>query len=372
MDSNSAKMKLDLKKIFSEDIFFFSEKNAAVLNVFKIKTMIVCVLVGLCLGCSKDKAAEGYGVSISAPSIPGNSAEVFSEEQIEWFRISNGLSTDLVIRQAEKDSVFGNVAFSPVFLLKNLFENNLERDYLKALEEYCNVKDTNSQTIMDNLNSVSSVIFSVDSTITIESCLDTVKKGSVTIRQSLGFRLMYEDALQTEKAFFSDADFKKSKRNFFSISGNFSCFLSAEELVIDVPLSEGGYTLLLVRPLTKSLRDYVADFSERKYADMLDKMEKRKVGVKFPSFEGFSVCSDMSFPEIGSDSLIHTENDINLECTLTLVAPTRASLREMDNSLEEKMIYGKNRETFSFDTPFMFIIKELNSRLILLHGLYVR
>lgn len=365
-------MKLDLKKIFSENVFFFSEKDMMISNILKINIIYVCLFAFLFLGCSNDKATEGYGVSISAPSIPGTSAEAFSDEQIEWFRISNGLSTDLVTRQAEKDSILQNLAFSPIFMLKNLFESDLERDYLKALEEYCNVSDTNSQTIMDHLGSVPSVIFAIDSTITIESCLDTVYDGIVGIRQFLGMRLLYEDALQTEKAFFSDVDFKKSKRDFFGISGNFSCFLSSEELVVDVPLSEGDYTLLLIQPVTKSLRDYVSGFSERKYADILDKMEKRKVGVKFPSFEGFTVYSGISLPEIMSDGPVVADNDIHLECSLSLLSPTRASLKERDNSIEEKMIYGKNREIISFDTPFMFIIRELNSRLILLQGLYVR
>lgn len=340
-------------------------------TIRKIEAICGIFLLLFVVCCSKDKQKEQYGVSISAPSIAGTPAEIFSQEHIALFRMANGLNFELIRNTFQSDSSSDNQACSVLYLLKELCLTGTDEDYLKALEQYCAFSDTRSENLKNNFLSLEQTMHSIDSTLIFSTRTDTSKIGEFKCEIDFLLPLMYEDALSTAPAFFSDCNLKKTKRNFFRLSGNFNTLATEEETISDIPIGNGNYSLLLIMPNEKQIRDYLKELTEQKYKKLTDRMEKRKTSITFPSFEDFSTETEILLPDIIiSDTVIRQHNITKLHTKIQLQKPTEALLQSMQKSMEDKIIDAKNEEDICFNKPFLFFLKGSNSGAIILQGIY--
>ncbi len=338
-----------------------SQKTIAVCGIFLLLTIA---------GCSKDKTKEMYGVSISAPSIAGTPAEVFSEQHIALFRMTNGLSFELLQNTFQHDTSFDNQAYSVLYLLEELCLNDIEPDYMKALTQYCTLPDTTQTQLKTDFISLNQTIHAIDTTLTLSTTVDTSVTDTFKCSTSLLLPLMYEDALIPISDFFSDCNLKKTRRNFYRLSGNFNTLDTEKETAIDVPVGNGNYSLMLIMPKEKQVSDYLKDLSEYKYKNITDKMEIRKTSLMFPSFDDFVTETSLQLPNISADTTIQQQTTLKLRTNIHLLKPTEAVLQTMKKSMEDKMIDAKNEEVICFNKPFIFFLKGSNSGAVLLHGIY--
>ena len=285
--------------------------------------------------------------------------------------MANGLNFELIRNTFQSDSSSDNQACSVLYLLKELCLTGTDEDYLKALERYCAFSDTRSENLKNNFLSLEQTMHSIDSTLIFSTRTDTSKIGEFKCEIDFLLPLMYEDALSTAPAFFSDCNLKKTKRNFFRLSGNFNTLATEEETISDIPVGNGNYSLLLIMPNEKQIRDYLKELTEQKYKKLTDRMEKRKTSITFPSFEDFATETEILLPDIIiSDTVIRQHNITKLHTKIQLQKPTEALLQSMQKSMEDKIIDAKNEEDICFNKPFLFFLKGSNSGAIILQGIY--
>lgn len=336
----------------------------------KTKALCGIFLLLFVVCCSKDKSKEQYGVSISAPSIAGTPAEVFSQEHIALFRMVNGLNFELILSMVQPVDTSGNQACSVLYLLKELSLAGTDEEYLKALEQYCAFSDTTQESLKRNFLSLERTMHAIDSTLILSSRADTSETGKFKCETDILLPLIYEDALNSIPAFFSDCNLKKTKRNFFRLSGNFNTLETEEETMADIPVGNGNYSLLLIMPVEKQISDYLRDLTEHRYKNLIDGMEVRKTSLMFPSFEDFETETEMQLPDIITDTVIRQHTAIRLRTKICLQKPTEAILQSMKKSMEDKIIDAKNKEDICFNKPFLFFLKGTNSGAIILQGIY--
>ncbi len=335
--------------------------------------LIIALICLLLAGCSKEKKNETYGVSISAPSIVGTAAEAFSKEQIEFFKMANGLSFAINREFAKSDTLGQNTAFSALLLIRDLCVEQTEFGYLYSLFRNCNLADTNLERVNSNLNSLQEVFRSIDSTLIFSSQSDSLDKGTVLRIQRFSLSLQYEEALNTYSEYFSDMEFKKTKRNFFKLFGNFNCLVQEAETVVDIPVGNGNYSLMLIMPNQKDVRSYAEEFTEGLYGKLSEGLEKRMIGLCFPTFENYSTKVLIPLPKQSSDTLSEVKTKQIIQSEITIRQPNEAFLQTLNTSLEEKIIHhAENKEEISFNRPFLFILRGSSSKAIILQGQYLQ
>lgn len=346
-------------------------------NMFKRrKTAVKICFVGLiCLllvCCSKKEAGNDYGVSVSAPNVIGTIAEQFSQEQLSLFKMANSLGISAAKQFSKSDSSAGNLAFSYLLLLDRLYNEASDTAYLKCLSQFYKIDNLSLERVRENFASVFQIISSIDSSLVMQSSFDTSDDGSALLVQRFSLSLPFEDALRSHSDYFSDENLKKSRRNFFTLSGSFDCAASSEEIVSAIPIGNGNYRLMFVMPLQKSLRDYASDFSEAKYVELCERLEKRKIGLEIPTFENFVSETRIELPQMSCDSVVVVNAAVQILSHIEINPPSEAQLKVETSSMEEKIIrQTKNEERISFNRPFLFILYGANSRAILLQGLYL-
>lgn len=329
---------------------------------------IVAVLV-LFVCCTKSPKQEHYGVSISAPSVAEASCETFSAQELALLRLSNGWTFDLLGKVCQNDSTFSNIVFSPLLLTEELHACEYERAYVEALFAFCNLEDTSFETIRANFNSIKQRLSEMDSSFAMSSSLDSSDKGGFVVCQSARMGLLREDAAKTSRHTFSPCNGNERLCEFFNLSGSFKTFESENEFATDIPIGNGSCSLLLVRPAGNRIREYVATFSEKQYVEVVKHLEERKLSVRFPDFERFVSKQRLLLPEIQTaDTLFHSR-EVMTDCQFSLFKPTEAVLQSLGKSLEYKILNSEKGETATFDTPFLFFVREIASGAILLAGI---
>ena len=329
---------------------------------------IVAVLV-LFVCCTKSPKQEHYGVSISAPSVAEASCETFSAQELALLRLSNGWTFDLLGKVCQNDSTFSNIVFSPLLLTEELHACEYERAYVEALFAFCNLEDTSFETIRANFNSIKQRLSEMDSSFAMSSSLDSSDKGGFVVCQSARMGLLREDAAKTSRHTFSPCNGNERLCEFFNLSGSFKTFESENEFATDIPIGNGSCSLLLVRPAGNRIREYVATFSEKQYVEVVKHLEERKLSVRFPDFERFVSKQRLLLPEIQTaDTLFHSR-EVMTDCQFSLFKPTEAVLQSLGKSLEDKILNSEKGETATFDTPFLFFVREIASGAILLAGI---
>lgn len=334
-----------------------------------VKIWIVAAVV-LFVCCSKSQKQEHYGVSISAPSVAEASCESFSAQELALLGLSNGWTFDLLGKVCQNDSSSCNFAFSPLLLIDELHACESERAYVEALFAFCDLKDTCFEAVRASFNAIKQRLGETDSSLAVNSRHEGVKKGGFVICQSARTSLMREDALKTIRHSFSTCRGNKRFCDFFNLSGSFRAFESEDEFAIDIPVGNGSCSLLLIKPSDERAREYVATFSEKRYAEVIKGLEERKLSVSFPDFEGFVSQKPLYFPQIQTVDSLALSPYATISCQFSLFKPTEAVLQSLGKSLQDKILNSESGETATFDTPFLFFVREISSGAILLAGMY--
>lgn len=334
-----------------------------------VKIWIVAALV-LFVCCSKSQKQEHYGVSISAPSVAEASCESFSAQELALLGLSNGWTFDLLGKACQNDSSSCNFAFSPLLLIDELHACESERAYVEALFAFCDLEDTCFEAVRASFGAIKQHLGETDSSLAVNSRHEGLKKESFVICQSARTGLMREDALKTVRHSFSTCRGNKRFCDFFNLSGSFRAFESEDEFAIDIPVGNGSCSLLLIKPSDERAREYVATFSEKRYAEVIKGLEERKLSVSFPDFEGFVSQKPLYFPQIQTADSLALSPYATISCQFSLFKPTEAVLQSLGKSLQDKILNSESGETATFDTPFLFFVREISSGAILLAGMY--
>lgn len=331
--------------------------------------MICCCFI---FSCGKNNETEFYGVSISAPDLSKNNNDISFGEYVDLLRMSNGLGFDIFRNSFSKDSSCNNMGFSALFLYRDWYLSNYDRDYLNRIADFASINDTSSVQMCERLNEIEDLVLPIDSSINLSFVTSVENKDSLKFNQSFEFPLVYEDALKTKSLKFFLNDTLSQEREFFSLSENFNCVLTEKELVAEIPIGNGSFSLMMITPLQLSWRNYAASLSEEKYIQLIESLEKRNTTIIFPAFEDFCESIRLYPPlqAVISDSA--TPSNIIVDINLKFRQPNEALLQSMQKTLGEKIINTGNGEPIVFDKPFIFIIKENNSRMVLLQGTYVK
>lgn len=337
-----------------------------------VKICFAGLLCLLLVCCSKKETSNDCGVSVSAPNVIGTIAEQFSQEQLSLFKMANSLGISASKQLSKSDSATGNAAFSYLLLLDRLYAHASRETYLECLAEFYKVENLSLEKIREDFTSIFQIISSIDSSLVMQSSFDTSDEGSALLVQKFSLSLPFEDALRSYSDYFSDENLKKSRRKFFKLSGSFDCAASQEEIVSTIPIGNGNYRLMFVMPLQKSLRDYAFGFSEAKYVELCEQLEERKIGLEIPAFENFVCETGIELPQVRCDSIVSINLTAQILTHIKINPPSEAQLKVEAGSMEEKIIrQTKNEESISFNRPFLFVLYGVNSRAILLQGLYL-
>lgn len=329
--------------------------------------VLICAVVVL-FACSGKQETEYYGVSVSAPSFLELSDESSLEDYLPLFGMSNGLGCDIFRSFASGDSISHSFAFSSLFLYKDWYLLGSDRGYLNSIANLSTSLDTSENVMCKSLTNLSNSLQSVDSTLLIVSSIDSSQEGVLRFVQRFEIPLFYDEALQTKKSFFQIDDTSSRELDFFELSGSFMCSFSDNESVVEVPVGSGSYSLLLIMPLRLSLPYYVRAFSEMKYMEIVKSLEKRSLSLRMPDFSNFE--TEMSVPLPYANEFLVP--NIHTSCAFNIRKPKEAELHSYKQTLTEKMEQSGSRETLAFERPFVFLLREKSSRVVILQGVFAR
>lgn len=341
--------------------------------IVEMKRCLLLFVVSICavavlFACSGKQETEYYGVSVSAPSLSVLSDESSLNDYLPLFGMSNGLGCDIFRSSASVDSGSNSFAFSSLFLYKDWYLSGADREYLNSIANLSTSLDTSENVMCRSLTNLSNSLQSVDSTLLIVSSIDSSQEGVLRFVQRFEIPLFYDEALQTEKSVFQIDDTSSRELDFFELSGSFMCSFSDNESVVEVPVGNGSYSLLLIMPLRLSLPCYVGAFSEMKYMEIVKSLEKRSFSLRIPDFSDFETEISVSLP-YANEFLVP---NIHTSCAFNIRKPKEAELHSYKQTLTEKMEQSGSGETLSFERPFVFLLREKSSRAVLLQGVFAR
>jgi serine protease inhibitor len=337
-----------------------------ILNVFVI-FFIVCLIIS----CNKKKE-NNYGVSISAPQMIGTPAEMFSLQHIKMFQASNAFTTNLLPTIIQTSNIH-NFAFSPFYLLNNLMIDSCLNDYFISYEKYYTLSPHNSSEMLSTINDFKTIVHKIDSSFNIKSTIEKENPKKIIIKQELELPLLYENAkVKGVDNIFTTIDNKKPRLQYINISGNFNIYSSDEEQVSEVPLGNGNYILMLIKPLQKDIKQYVSCFNEEKYTSLIEKTENKSISISFPLIN--VRCQDMKIemPELKTtDSNNVFPKELYVNSSFSLRKATMAELKMVEKDMDNTILSKNNSDIIQYNSPFLFIIRGKNSNLIMFVGWYI-
>ncbi len=332
--------------------------------------VLICLLLAC---CSKKKESESYGVSICAPSASETPTESFTKEQFEIFKMANGLSIASSQSLAKQDSINGNIAFSSLLLIKDLSLGNTETEYLDALFKFCNLSQEDFERIKENLLLLEESFVQTDSCCVFESQIDTSDRSVSVHTQRFFLPIRYSEPLRPHKEDFFVSDEEKLQRNFYSLFGKFKCAFREGETAVSIPLGNGSYSLLFILPSQNDILSYAGDFTESQYGEISEALADTEANVIVPSFEKFSSQCSFALAKLPLDTLLSSRREQKVNFELKILQPTQEILQTLGNALEEKIIqHSAPQEQILFNRPFLFVLRDTDSRAIIFQGLYLR
>lgn len=315
----------------------------------KITISIIGIfLLNILFCCSKTPSEQqSYGVSISAPKIWAIDS-TYTKEQIEWIKLNNGLSIDILLQNISTDSTIDNLQYSCLSIISQL---NKEEEELQNLMQKILQQDTNLKILTQ---------------------LDTTSKDKLKINTQISLPLLYEEALKTNQKQFYDLEDNPVEKEFFTLIGIFKTNISEEQTIVEIPLGNKEYSIVLIQPNTNKITNYLSLFREKTYIDCLEKLQERKIEVSFPNIESTKYEGELNLPQTIKDTLQEELKTINILSEFNSTKPTEATLKLINKTMEDKIISSNYEQGIIFNKPFLYILKQRTTNLILQQGIIVK
>jgi serine protease inhibitor len=329
-----------------------------------IKSLFYIIFIAfLFCECSKKSDDYDYGMSITIPKIVGTPAGEFSNEELNLCKASNAFQIK-ILEQFFKQNPNQNIALSSLYLFANLANDTLFDSYFKLLYENFNITDYSTENISQKYDSIRSIIRKIDSSLHLQSSFDTLQKQSLTISQSTDFLLLYDDAVQLQKA---DYD---NQKEVFSLSNEFKVYESEEETVAEVPLGNANYSLVMIKP-KGDLTAYIENFTELQYMNLIDSLRTQNVNIVFPKLQFTTANLNLTFPIFENMTGIEDIIALKLNCRVTGISPTYAMLKTRECNDDKHLTKSTITDRITFDRDFIFLLRGRYSNIILLLGVFI-
>jgi len=343
----------------------------------KAKRLFILLLfsgvIAMIFACGKKNQAGDYGVSISAPKLVGTPAEAFSAEDINTLKLTNAFEF-LLLNQTDSLTSF---SFSPISVVRYVFDV-ADSGYVASFRSRFSLQDTNS--LFESISSIKDIIKSIDSTIDIESQEHILKDSTVVINQKFNFPLIYKDALHTSHNTFNCPPISVKKRGkvvqkeqtkkleFFTLVNNFSIYQNDKVLVCDIPIGNGNYSLMLVQAKQMDMLSFVKTFSEQDFKNIIDKLEEKYLQISFPNISQKTSCN-LSLPTLSFDT-VYKMPSIVIHSKVRVKKPLEEELKMLSSQNQDQDMVQSSPQSYSFDKPFLFLIRGKSSNSIILSGVF--
>lgn len=323
-------------------------------------------LVLLLFSSCKDKKSELYGISIDASRMVGTPAEVFSLQHVEMFQASNSFIINL-LPQLYQDSTKNSFAFAPFYALSYMALDTNLNDYFVQYNSYYKLSEHNTTRAKQSLHSFIEGIYSIDSTINVKTELEYTHTDSLLVRQGLKITLHFNnDIKDKDNTIFVGENAQEREEKFLKIGGEFNVLDSKHEIVCDIPVGNGNFILSLIKPQNMNLKEYISIFDEKHYINMLRELENRRTNISFPLISIDLEKFPMAMPQIPNSNALGV-----FPKALTLSNSFHIENIPFNSSSAETLLQNKNTEPINFNSPFLFILREKNSNLIVYIGYYL-
>lgn len=333
--------------------------------------VIIFIAIVLLFSCNKNKN-NLYSVSVSPYSMIGTPAEMFSLGQIRIFQANNNLICSLM-ENLSLDSSVTNYTIAPMHLIYNILADSISTDWQKGFAKHYNLTELSNKQFQQSETAFLNIVKDIDSSINIESSIYDKNDSSINIVQHFEIKLIYQDvAPNNVDNIFTTINNKKPRLDFITINGNIRSLTTSEEQVVELPIGNGNYMLMLIRPKLKSIREYMLDFSEEKYFSFIKDLQERRNTVSFPLISIKGTLSNIPMPQYSRmDSVIHFSPKLNLIHSFVLkkVAKTDINIQKVSTFTDGAFSFN-NSDIIKYSSPFLFIIRGKNSNLIIFVGIY--
>lgn len=330
------------------------------------------VLVLLSLGlvffsCNKDSKDSGFGVSISAPKMLGTPAERLSQEQVQALRVSNSLCFSFLNRQYVADKELSSFSFSPLELIPYVYYVS-DSNYTKAFFQHYSISD--SVSFMQAIFSSASLASEIDSLLKSSTSMSS-SLGSfpLSLEQEFSFIMPYEGMLKSLRRDFFTLDTAKVKLPFYEIWGNFGLYRNENKLCLDIPVSNGNYSLLILIAEDWDIRTLTLNFTELMYKEIVEGLTYQNIKISFPDISS-SLSFPLLLPDMGEEKFDNNKH-LLIKSKLSLIKPTQAFLEVQQTHIDHKLQQGSISEHLFVNKPFIYIIRGNGSNTILHLGVFL-
>ncbi|MBR1775146.1 MAG: hypothetical protein IJ759_06425 [Bacteroidales bacterium] len=338
---------------------------------FKSIYTILLIVFTIFFSCTKEKN-NLYSISISPNTMVGTPAENFSLQQIKMFQASNNFIS-LLLTDIAKDSSINNFAVAPLYLINTLLNDTTYEVWQKGFLKHYNLSELSHRQRLNSEKSFLQTVKEIDSSINITTSIEAQSDTILNIFQNFEIKLMYPDAAPNNiDNIFTTFDNKKPRLEFITINGDIRTYRNDNEIATELPIGNGNYMLILIRPLNESIKDYTAHFSEEKYSTLINNMQERKINVSLPLFEINDTVSNLPMPQYTyEDSTVIFPKRLNILSCFKLTKATQADLNANTTSTANNSIFqSNNSEIIKYSSPFLFIVRGKNSNLIMFCGIF--
>ncbi len=333
---------------------------------------IALCLVILSISCNKQKD-NLLSISISANNMVGTPAEAFSLQQIKMFQASNEFVFK-ILQATNFDSLKQNFSFSPFYLINNLLIDTNNKDYAKVYCQKYNLHFSDTQQILSCISSFEQTVKKIDSCIKINSTATTTTDKNSIINQSFDVKLLYNNSAPEDiDNIFTTFDNKKPRIDFITITDNINISINQDEQVCEIPINTGNYTMMLIKPINKTVFEYIKDFDEKKYLTLINTMEVRKVNVSFPLGKVLTSNFEISLPTIKTnDTVINPSCEFLINSEINIFQAAKTEIAENLLTQPSNTVLSTNdSKPIKYNSPYIFIFRGKSSNLILYMGIYI-
>lgn len=335
--------------------------NSYFKKMIKLKRILLILFTFSMLfsSCNKNKEPL-YGISIDTSKMIKTPAEIFSLQHIQFFKASNDFALSCLPYLLEKDTSIKveNFAISPFFLHFTLNKDSIFSEYLSSFENHYQISPMDSNEREKFFISFVESVKEIDSSLCVASNIIENNTDSIHIYQKFLFQTHCQEIELPQQLY-------DSKDKYINISGDFSCLENTEQYLVDIPIGNGNYLLTLIKPKKQHLKEYLKDFDENKYAELLEQTKSIKTNIVFPLME-FN-CKDRKI------NLMEDYLKFSFSLQKKIIIDYDFKIENFVNetiSFEKTLLNESNQQPTVFDKDFLFLIRGKNSNFILCIGYY--
>ncbi|MDO5760305.1 MAG: hypothetical protein Q4Q06_04710, partial [Bacteroidota bacterium] len=230
-------------------------------------------------------------------------------------------------------------------------------EYLTSFENHYQTSSMTQKEREKFFNSFLESVSKIDSSINIVSKITDNKSDSIHIYQQFRFQTQCNTSTTYQP--------KDYRENFLNISGDYFCLEDMEQYLVDIPVGNGNYLLTLIKPKKQTLKQYLKDFDEKQYAELLKETKSQKINFSFPILEFSKQEEIINLSDTCLNFSFSMPKKIILDYDFKIENSPNTNI-----SFEETLLNDSNKEPLIFDKDFLFILRGKNSNFIMCIGYY--